>query len=266
VPIVLALFPMLKGMPDSGLLFRVAFAVVLASLLFQGTTVALAARLARVERPPYPEPLSRERLRGTQMPTLELMQFSVGSHSPVENVRADQLELPPRCSLMTVARGQALVTPGQTVLRAGDVVSVLAPSTSMPMLSRLFLTPGPAPAWEQASHDFLLSGDAFLRDIAALYGSRPLQATESPLTLGDAMLRAFPAPPVEGDTVEIAGMVLTVTGMDGARITQAGLLLPRGAAAGERRGMRLVRLRLREKAEKTAQKGGDAEPGPDVPS
>jgi potassium/hydrogen antiporter len=65
VPIVLSLFPLLQGMEDSGLLFRVAFAVVLASLLCQGTTVALAARLARVLRPGYDEPLSRERLRGS---------------------------------------------------------------------------------------------------------------------------------------------------------------------------------------------------------
>lgn len=65
VPIVLSLFPLLKGMEDSGLVFRLAFAVVLASLLCQGTTVALAARLARVLRPSYTEPLSRERLRGT---------------------------------------------------------------------------------------------------------------------------------------------------------------------------------------------------------
>ncbi|WP_340527998.1 potassium/proton antiporter, partial [Cupriavidus necator] len=57
VPIVLALFPLLREVPQAGLLFRIAFAVVLASLLFQGTTVSVAARLARVRRPGYPEPL-----------------------------------------------------------------------------------------------------------------------------------------------------------------------------------------------------------------
>jgi len=227
VPIVLALFPMLHGLPDAGLLFRIAFAVVLASLLFQGTTVPLAARLARVLRPPYPEPLARTRLQGTHAPALDVMQFKVSAGSPVENVRADQLELPPQCRLLTVVRDAALAAPDQTLLRPGDAVSVLAPVTSVPMLSLLFQAPGRAPAWEQASHDFLLSGDAFLRDVAALYGSRPLTAAEAPLTLESAMLRAFTSPPVEGDAVEIAGLKLTVIRMNGPRIVQVGLLLPR---------------------------------------
>ncbi|KWR78639.1 potassium/proton antiporter [Cupriavidus sp. IDO] len=241
VPIVLALFPLLKDVPESGLLFRIAFAVVLASLLFQGTTVSVAARLARVLRPGYPEPLARSRLRGTRAPTLEVMQFEVGPNSPVENVRADQLELPPNCRLMTVARDEALAAPEQTVLRAGDAVSVLAPATSLAMLSVLFQTPGRAPAWEQASHDFLLSGDAFLRDVAGLYGNRALTPAEYPLTLEDAMQQVFTSPPVEGDSVEIAGLRLTVTRMDGARIIQVGLLLPR--LEGERPAHRWPRKR-----------------------
>lgn len=241
VPIVLALFPLLKDVPESGLLFRIAFAVVLASLLFQGTTVSVAARLARVLRPGYPEPLARSRLRGTRAPTLEVMQFEVRPNSPVENVRADQLELPPKCRLMTVARDEALAAPEQTVLRAGDAVSVLAPATSLAMLSVLFQTPGRAPAWEQASHDFLLSGDAFLRDVSGLYGNRALTPAEYPLTLEDAMQQVFTSPPVEGDSVEIAGLRLTVTRMDGARIIQVGLLLPR--LEGERPAHRWPRKR-----------------------
>ncbi|SCU84579.1 NhaP-type Na+/H+ and K+/H+ antiporters with a unique C-terminal domain (fragment) [Cupriavidus necator] len=155
------------------------------------------------------------------------MQFEVGPNAPVENVRADQLELPPRCRLLTVARDDALAALDQTVLRAGDSVSVLAPVTTLPMLSALFQAQGRAPTWEQASHDFLLSGDALLRDVAALYGTRALTPEEEPLTLESAMQRAFTSPPVEGDSVAIAGLPLTVTRMEGAQILQVGLLLPR---------------------------------------
>lgn len=228
VPIVLSLFPLLKGMEDSGLVFRLAFAVVLASLLCQGTTVALAARLARVLRPNYTEPLSRERLQGTRAPALELMQFLVAANSPAADQRADQLELPPRCKIMTVAREGALVSLDQTVLRAGDAVGVLAPGSTVPMLSRLFLTAAQPPAWDQISHDFLLAGDALLSEVAALYGTHSLTVAQAGQTLEQAMLAAFPSPPVEGDGVEVAGLRLTVTRMDGPRIVQVGLLLPRG--------------------------------------
>ncbi len=51
VPIVLALFPLLAGTPQAGLLFNIAFVVVLASLLTQGTTIALAARKLGVALP-----------------------------------------------------------------------------------------------------------------------------------------------------------------------------------------------------------------------
>ena len=257
VPIVLSLFPLLRGMEGAGLLFRLAFAVVLASLLCQGTTVALAARIARVLRPLYHEPLSRERLRGTRAPAMELMQFEVAANAPVENLRADRLELPLRSQLMTVVRDGALVPLERAILRAGDTVSVLAPGGVLPVLSRLFLTPGPPPAWDQVSYDFLLGGQARLLDVVALYGTRVLKPEEQLRTLEQAMLAAFRSPPVEGDALEIAGLRLTVTRMDGPRILQVGLLLPRAAATdtsdGKEHGWRR-RNRARQ---------GPAPPGPD---
>lgn len=51
VPIVLALFPLLAGTPQAGLLFNTAFMVVLVSLLMQGTTIGLVARKLGVAMP-----------------------------------------------------------------------------------------------------------------------------------------------------------------------------------------------------------------------
>lgn len=57
VPIVLALFPLLAQLPDSYRFFNVAFAVVLASLLMQGTTLAwVARRLGVAQAPEEPPP------------------------------------------------------------------------------------------------------------------------------------------------------------------------------------------------------------------
>jgi cell volume regulation protein A len=51
VPIVLALFPLLAGTPQAGLLFNIAFMVVLVSLLTQGSTIAPTARWLGVAMP-----------------------------------------------------------------------------------------------------------------------------------------------------------------------------------------------------------------------
>lgn len=51
VPIVLALFPLMAGVPGAALLFNLAFVVVLVSLLVQGTTIGLVARRLGVALP-----------------------------------------------------------------------------------------------------------------------------------------------------------------------------------------------------------------------
>jgi cell volume regulation protein A len=60
VPIVLALFPLLAGLPQAGLLFNVAFVVVLVSLVTQGTTIGWAARKLGVA---LPDPVNEQAMR-----------------------------------------------------------------------------------------------------------------------------------------------------------------------------------------------------------
>jgi cell volume regulation protein A len=64
VPIVLALIPVLAHVPGSGGWFNVAFAVVLASLLLQGTTLGVAARRLRMVEPPGQPPPGEGQVQG----------------------------------------------------------------------------------------------------------------------------------------------------------------------------------------------------------
>ena len=67
VPIVLALFPLIEKIEGSYRFFNVAFAVVLASLLLQGTTIGWAAKRLRVVEPPATPPPEQRAVQGRLM-------------------------------------------------------------------------------------------------------------------------------------------------------------------------------------------------------
>jgi cell volume regulation protein A len=52
VPVILATFPLLAGLPQAQLIFNVAFFIVLVNVLVQGSTLALAARFLGQSDPP----------------------------------------------------------------------------------------------------------------------------------------------------------------------------------------------------------------------
>jgi len=64
VPVVLALFPLLSGVPKARELFEVAFVVVLVSLVLQGATLVRAARLFGVNLPDVEDEPAARRIFG----------------------------------------------------------------------------------------------------------------------------------------------------------------------------------------------------------
>jgi cell volume regulation protein A len=91
VPIVLALFPLMAGTPQAGLLFNIAFVVVLVSLLTQGTTIALVARRLGVA---LPDPRDETHMRAV------FRDFSLDPSTPVGDVCSFYcLPVPPQASM-----------------------------------------------------------------------------------------------------------------------------------------------------------------------
>ena len=229
VPIVLAIFPLLAGVPSAELLFNIAFVVVLASLLAQGTTVGLAARAFGVALPGRAEPLTRVQLAGGHG-RFELMEFDVEADSPVCGAPVTLIDLPPGARVVSVMRaGQPRAPEEAGALAGGDVLAILAPESAIGRLEEMFLADAAeATAKRHRSFgEFFIDADAPAAEVLALYGVALPAHLRGDGTLGELVRSRLLQRPVEGDSVGIAGVVLTVAEMDGARIARVALRLPR---------------------------------------
>ncbi len=220
VPIVLALFPLLAGVPDATLLFHLTFFTVLLSLLLQGATLPAAARLARVTVPPGSAILASETIEGSREPHA-LVQLRVLPAARVEGSAPAEIEWPVGVRFVEVVRdGQVLDQPR---LRAGDVVAMLAPDDAVGDLEEMF---APAPL----AQEFSLDADTALADLRDYYGVEiPADATPSD-TVGQFLRARLHGRPAVGDRVALGRVTLSVRQASGGHVRRVGLrLAPREA-------------------------------------
>ncbi|MCU0949708.1 MAG: potassium/proton antiporter [Burkholderiaceae bacterium] len=227
VPIVLAIFPLLHEVPQAWLIFDVAFVIVLASLLVQGTTIALAARALRVALPTRAEPRVRAALEVSGGRGQELLQFALPTDHAWVGAAADAIELPAGARLVGVLRrGDALLPSPAGALQADDGLLFIAAESELDRLNEL-LTAAPRRPYVRAAVApaalrFVLSADALLSDVLMLYAPARAASVPVDLTLAQAIVATRPSP-VEGDDAELYGVRLTVAAMEGARISKVAL-------------------------------------------
>jgi potassium/hydrogen antiporter len=127
VPIVLATFPLLAGLDQTHYIFNLVFFIVISSVLLQGTTIPLMARLAKVDAPwvrqrRYPIDFDNSEAMELQLVDLFVPYGSRAAGKPIL-----ELGFPKDCLVTLIARGEKFVMPGgATVLEEGDVLLMLA--------------------------------------------------------------------------------------------------------------------------------------------
>ncbi|MBA3262046.1 MAG: potassium/proton antiporter [Thermoleophilaceae bacterium] len=121
VPVVLATFPVIEGVPDSRVYFNIVFFAVVISTLLQGTTFEPIARRLGVttSEPALPRPLVET---GTiRRLGAEVVEFPVGPEYALVGHRVRDLGLPRDALLSVIVRGEEAVLPrGSTRIEAGD--------------------------------------------------------------------------------------------------------------------------------------------------
>jgi cell volume regulation protein A len=139
VPIVLATYPLLAGLPNAQLIFDVVFFVVLTSALIQGSTISPLARafgLSQGEKITVPHTLELISIGKTNT---DMMEVRIQQHAAVADKIIMNLDLPDEILIAAVIRGEKLLTPkGDTEIKAGDILYIMAPKGKHKNVKRLF--------------------------------------------------------------------------------------------------------------------------------
>ena len=139
VPIVLATFPVLEGIPDAQASFNIVFFVVLASTLIQGATFEPLARVLGVttDEPAIERPLIEV---GTiRQLGAEVLEYPVRDDDAIVGRLVNELGLPREALVSVVVReDQALLPRGSTEIEAGDRLHILVRGRVRDLVQSLF--------------------------------------------------------------------------------------------------------------------------------
>ncbi len=226
VPIILAVFPVLAGLPAAETYFNIAFFVVLVSLVLQGWTIAPLARGLGLELPHDTEPARRIDVELPAGPDFELVTYTLTPDCIATGLRMAALPPAVRARLVGLFRGrQALRPDDATELERGDELVLLAPADEVETLNRWFTphTSDERVAERQLFGDFTIQSGARLADLAAVYGLN-LEPGQAELTAEQLIRQRFGGRPTVGDRVVLDRMELVVREIAGDRIVKVGLV------------------------------------------
>jgi len=126
VPVVLATFPVIRGIPGSLEFFNIVFFAVVLSTILQGTTFELVARRlgATSSRPALPRPLTETgTIRGLGA---EVIEYAVRAGDRIAGRRVRELGLPREALVSVIVRGSEAIPPrGSSRVQPGDRLHVV---------------------------------------------------------------------------------------------------------------------------------------------
>ncbi|EMI4156652.1 potassium/proton antiporter [Vibrio parahaemolyticus] len=233
VPIILAVFPMMAGLPDAQLYFNLAFFVVMVSLIVQGGTLTKAMSLAKVELPPKPEPISRTGVEIYPTSEWELFIYRLKADKWCIGEPLRSLSMPEGTRIAAVFRNQELLHPsGSTRLEEDDTLCVLAQEKDLAALSLLFSEAPEKASLTRFFGDFFLDIEVKLADVAMMYGLN-LGDELQDKTLSNIVEEQLGSTPVLGDQFEWQGLQWVIADVVAHQVTKVGLRLPNEEEEGE---------------------------------
>ncbi len=126
VPIILATYPLVAGVPDADMIFNIVFFIVLVSALVHGTSIPSVARWLGLAAPLQEKrKLSREFDVDPDTPS-ELIELVIPPDAPAVGKQVVDLGLPKGALIILMQKGDERFVPGgSTVIEAGDTLLLL---------------------------------------------------------------------------------------------------------------------------------------------
>lgn len=229
VPIVLALFPLMAGLANAGMIFQVTFVVVLVSLLLQGSTLATLARKLKLEVPGRHDPKMRIPLEAAEAAEHELLMFPLKGTRWAARPDITDLHLPDPARIVACFRDGKLFERRRGFrVQENDMLVVLAHFNQAGDVGRIL-------GWEEPPErltdrrffgEFTVRGDALLGDVQAMYSVK-VDRFASHMTLSQCFAQAHRGHPVVGDRLDLGSILLVVREVAGDQVTKVGLKLSR---------------------------------------
>ena len=127
VPIILATFPFMAGIPQADTIFNIVFFVVIASVFIQGTSIPFLSKILKLDVPLANKMNYPIEFEKTAAFDAEMIEVIVPFDSEVVGKRISDLDVPEKCLILLICRqGNFVIPSGSMVIESGDVMLVLA--------------------------------------------------------------------------------------------------------------------------------------------
>ncbi len=225
VPIILAIFPLVFGLPGAQLIFNVVFFVVLLSATIQGWLMPLIARRLKLTEAPAPRPAATLEITALNEVDAEIVEYTLGQQARAAGRRLAELALPDGVVVAMITRGNSILPPrGSTTMLAGDhLFVVMRPGTRA--LVDCALSNAASIQREALPVDakLRLKGATTVEALGRSYGIH--LTADGGSTLDQLLRQVWQGQAGQGATIEHDGVTITIEEMVGQRIATVTLSL-----------------------------------------
>ncbi|MBB1406448.1 potassium/proton antiporter [Pseudoalteromonas sp. NZS127] len=224
VPIILAIFPLMFGLPGAELIFNVVFFVVLISATLQGSTLALMARKLKLTLPPPVTPAATLEITALGDVDADIVEYTIGKMSRAVGRRLSQLALPDSTVMAMISRNNNIIAPrGSTLLQADDQLFMVLKPHTREFVDCVFSSTIDQDITELSAKELRVKGNTSVASIAYSYDIHI--AAEPNDTLEQVLKTSLNSLPKVDDFIELDDVKLTICEMVGDRIITVGIII-----------------------------------------